>query len=230
GRGPLAAGPGRDGRVSRAVPPPAPWGAGHKGAARCIARELSGRGVEPLVIDHFRDLVSPLFDRVSRAAYLVLLRRAPVIWGMAYALGDRLASDSALTFGASRLGARALGAALDRLSPDAVVTVHATPAVAMAVLARTGRRVPPHTTVGTDFLAHSPWVAPGIDRYCVAADEVGHDLVARGIPRARVVVTGVPLRPEFASAPDAAEARRALGVPVDMPMVLAMAGSHGSVG
>jgi processive 1,2-diacylglycerol beta-glucosyltransferase len=208
----------------------ASYGSGHNEAARCVASELARRGVEPIVLDHFRDLVHPLFDRATRAAYLMLLRRAPAVWGLAYALGDRLTSDSPLTFGASRVGARALGATLDRLAPDAVVTVHATPAVAMAVLSRTGRRVPPHTTVVTDFVAHSQWVAPGIDRYCVAADEVGHDLVARGIPRGRVVVTGVPVRAEFAAAPDPAQARLALGLPADVPVVLAMAGSWGSVG
>jgi processive 1,2-diacylglycerol beta-glucosyltransferase len=191
---------------------------------------VARRGADPVVVDHFRDLVHPLFDRATRAAYLTLLRRLPGVWGLAYALGDRLASDSPLTFGASRLGARRLGALLDRIAPDAVVTVHATPAVAMAALARAGRRLPPHTTVVTDFVAHSQWIAPGIDRYCVAADEVGHDLVARGIPRERVVVTGVPVRPEFASAPEPGEVRRALGLPVDVPVVLAMAGSWGSVG
>ena len=129
----------------------ASYGSGHNEAGRCVAAELSQRGVEPLVLDHFRDLVHPLFDRATRAAYMALLRHAPAVWGLAYALGDRLASDSPLTFGASRLGARALGAVLDRLAPDAVVTVHATPAVAMAVLSRAGRRVPPHTTVVTDF-------------------------------------------------------------------------------
>jgi len=182
----------------------ASYGSGHNEAARCIAGEVARRGADPVVVDHFRDLVHPLFDRATRAAYLTLLRRLPGVWGLAYAIGDRLASDSPLTFGASRLGARRLGALLDRIAPDAVVTVHATPAVAMA--------------------------APGIDRYCVAADEVGHDLVARGIPRERVVVTGVPVRPEFASAPAPGEVRRALGLPVDVPVVLAMAGSWGSVG
>jgi len=43
-------------------------------------------------------------------------------------------------------------------------------------------------------------------------------------------VTGVPVRAAFATASDPREARRELGVPDDVPMVLAMAGSHGSVG
>jgi len=208
----------------------ASYGSGHNEAARCVAAEVARRGAEPIVVDHFRDLVHPLFDRATRAVYLALLRRLPAVWGLAYALGDRLASDSPLTFGASRVGGRRLAALLERLAPDAVVTVHATPALAMSALARAGRRVPPHTTVVTDFVAHSQWIAPGIDRYCVAADEVGHDLVARGIPRERVVVTGVPVRTEFASAPDPREMRRALGLPAEVPVVLAMAGSRGSVG
>ena len=208
----------------------ASYGSGHNEAARCVAAEVARRGAEPIVVDHFRDLVHPLFDHATRAAYRAMLRHAPAIWGLAYAVGDRLASDSPLTFGASRLGARRLGALLERRAPDAVVTVHATPAVAMAALAREGRRLPPHTTVVTDFVAHSQWVAPGIDRYCVAAEEVGRELVARGIPRERVVVSGVPVRAEFAATADPREARRALGLPSDVPVVLAMAGSWGSVG
>src|SRR5262249_59797534 len=63
----------QDRTVYRVLILTASYGSGHNEAARCIAAELSRRGVEPLVIDHFRDLVSPLFDRVSRAAYLVPL-------------------------------------------------------------------------------------------------------------------------------------------------------------
>jgi processive 1,2-diacylglycerol beta-glucosyltransferase len=208
----------------------ASYGSGHNEAARCLATALAARGAEPIVVDHFRACAHPLFDRLSRAAYVALLRRAPALWGLAYDLGDRMASDSWMTFGASRLGAQALGRLLNRLAPDAVLTVHATPAVAMATLAEDGRRLPPHVTVVTDFVAHSQWMAPGIDHYCVAADEVGREFVARGIPRERIKVTGVPVRPEFSTPVDAAEARRMLGLADNGPVVLAMSGSWGGLG
>jgi processive 1,2-diacylglycerol beta-glucosyltransferase len=209
----------------------ASYGSGHNEAARCLAAALATQGAEPIVLDHFRACASPLFDRLSRAAYVALLRYAPAVWGLAYHLGDRLASDSWMTFGASRLGTAGLGRVLDRLAPDAVLTVHATPAVAMAALAAEGgRRPPPHVTVVTDFVTHSQWIAPGIEHYCVAAPEVGHELVARGIPRERITVTGVPVRPEFGVASDGAEARRSLGLADDAPVVLAMAGSWGGLG
>lgn len=208
----------------------ASYGSGHNEAARALAGALAAQGAEPVVVDHFRACAHPLFDRLSRAAYVALLRRAPALWGLAYELGDRLASDSWLTLGASRIGVAALAALVDRLAPDAVLTVHATPAVVMAELAASGRRLPPHVTVVTDFVAHSQWMAAGIDRYCVAADEVGREFVARGIPRERIEVTGVPIRPEFGVGADGVEARRALGLADSAPVVLAMSGSWGGLG
>lgn len=208
----------------------ASYGSGHNEAARSLATGFVARGVPVTVVDHFRELVHPWFERASRRLYMTLLRRAPALWGAAYALGDRLSSDSPLALGATRLGTTRLASLLDDLAPDAVVSVHATPAAALSALAAEGRRLPPHTTVVTDFVAHSQWIARGIDRYCVAAEEVGHEFVARGIARERVVVTGVPLRPEFAAPVDAAEARRALQVPGTALVVLVMAGSHGNVG
>src|SRR5439155_1161103 len=133
------------------------------------------------------------FERASRALYHAILLRAPVLWGIGYALGDWMASDSPFALGVTRLGARRLAPLLDSLRPDAVVTVHATPATAMSALVAEGRRTPPHTSVVTDFVAHSQWIARHIDCYCVAADEVKHEFIARGIPLAEAMAAGLPV-------------------------------------
>ena len=208
----------------------ASYGSGHNAAAQSLAGAFEAAGAAVTVVDHFRDLVHPAFDRVSRGLYAAILRRAPVIWGFAYGIGDRLSSDSRWAFGMPRLGVQRLGALLDAEAPDAVVSVHATPAVAMSTLAQEGRRIPPHTTVVTDFVAHSQWIAPRVDRYCVAAEEVKHEFVARGIAPDRVIVTGVPLRAGFERPMDQRAARHALGLSPDLPLVLAMAGAQGSFG
>ena len=208
----------------------ASYGSGHNVAARCLAAAFEREKAQVTVVDHFREMVHPLFDRSSRALYHALLRRAPFLWGLGYALGDWMASDSVLTLGLTRLGTPRLGALLERLAPDLVVTVHATPAVAIASLAKLGARVPPHTTVVTDFVAHSQWIARHIDRYCVADPEVRHELIARGIPAERILVTGVPVRPEFSQPVARAAAREDLGLSTRAPVVLAMAGSQGELG
>src|SRR5258705_10844343 len=163
----------------------ASYGSGHNAAAGSLATAFADRGAAVTVVDHFRELVPPVFDRASRSVYMALLRRAPMVWGAAYALGDWLPSDSPLACGMTRIGTGRLSALLDALAPDAVVSVHATPAAAMSALASEGRRLPPHTTVVTDFVAHSQWLPRGIARYCVAGAAVGHEFVAPGLPRAR---------------------------------------------
>lgn len=208
----------------------ASYGSGHNIAAESLAAAFRRAGAEPTVVDHFRQLVHPTFERASRAVYYAMLRRAAPLWGLGYALGDWMASDSPLAFGATRLGATRLARLLARLDPDLVVTVHATPAVTLTALAARGQRVPPHTTVVTDFVAHNQWIARGIERYCVAADEVGYDFVARGIPRERIVVTGVPVREAFERPIAADEARAAFGLSRHQPVALAMAGARGSFG
>ena len=208
----------------------ASYGSGHNEAARCLAAGFEQAGAAVTVVDHFRELVHPLFERATRAFYYGLLHHAPAVWAAAYEVGDRLTGESPLVFGATRVGTRKLAALLERLRPDAVVSVHATPAAAMSSLAAEGRWLPPHTTVVTDFVAHTQWIARHVDRYCVAAEEVQHEFVARGIPRERVVVTGVPVREAFEERADSAVARRELGLAPDAPVVLAMAGSHGSLG
>jgi processive 1,2-diacylglycerol beta-glucosyltransferase len=208
----------------------ASYGSGHNAAARSLAGALTAGGASVTVVDHFRDLVHPAFDQLSRGLYAAILRRAPAVWGLAYGIGDRLSSDSRWAFGVPCLGASRLGRLLDTMRPDAVVSVHATPTVALSTLAREGRRIPPHTTVVTDFVAHSQWIASGVDRYCVAAQEVKHEFVARGIAPDRVIVTGVPVCAGFETSVDQLGARRALGLSPDLPVVLAMAGAQGSFG
>lgn len=208
----------------------ASYGSGHNEAARCLAAGFERAGAAVTVVDHFRELVHPRFERVTRAFYYFLLHHAPSVWAAAYGLGDRLSIESPLVFGATRVGTRGLARLLARVQPDAVVSVHATPAAAMSALTAAGGRWPPHTTVVTDFVAHTQWMAPHVDRYCVAADEVQRAFVARGVPRDRVLVTGVPVREEFERRVDPVAARRHLGLAPDLPVVLAMAGSHGSLG
>ncbi len=216
--------------MTRALILTASYGSGHNTAARSLATAFEREGVTALVVDHFRELVHPTFERATRSLYYRMLRHAPLLWGMAYELGDRMANDSPTTFGVTRLGSERLAHLLATLAPDVVVTVHPTPAVVMSLLVEQGRRVPPHTTVVTDFVAHSQWMASHIDRYCVAAEEVKHEYIARGIPPERIVVSGVPLRPEFEEAVDTAAARVAFGLSSSVPVVLAMAGSHGTFG
>lgn len=218
------------GRPRRVLILTASYGSGHNRVAETLAAEFERAGASARVIDHFRELVHPAFDDASRSLYYAMLRRAPLLWGAAYWLGDQLSVSSPLLVGLNRIGMRKLRKVILRERPDHVVSVHPTPVAALSELRDRGLAIPPHTTVFTDFVAHTQWIYPSVDRYCVPAEEIAHDLMARGVPRERVVVTGIPVGPEFTVPADRAAARLALGLSPRVPVLLFMDGSGGGFG
>jgi processive 1,2-diacylglycerol beta-glucosyltransferase len=208
----------------------ASYGSGHNRVAATLAAEFRRRGARPRVVDHFHDLVHPEFDRLTRNLYYAVLRRTPVLWGGAYWLGDQLSVSSPLLMGLNRLGRRKLAALLAADPPDHVVSVHPTPVASLCELGRRGFRIPPHTTVFTDFVAHTQWIYPSVERYCVPAEEIARDLTARGVARHRVLVTGIPVGDEFSQSAERAQARLTLGLSPRLPILLFMDGSGGGFG
>jgi processive 1,2-diacylglycerol beta-glucosyltransferase len=208
----------------------ASYGSGHAGVAETLARELRTAGAAPTVVDHFRELVHPRFDEWSRGLYYWILKEAPALWGGAYWVGDRLSVSSPLLLGFNRIGARKLRRLLKADRFDHVVSVHPAPAAALSYLRGRGEHVPSHTTVFTDFVAHTQWIHPHVDRYCVPAEEIANELTAKGLPRDGVRVTGIPVGREFGQPADRAGARLQLGLSPRQPVLLFMDGSEGGFG
>jgi len=208
----------------------ASFGSGHNAAARALETALHAAGAQARVVDHFRELVHPAFDSWSRRLYSVLLYGVPTLWALGYWIGDRLPASSSLVFGMSTLGTARLRRLLDSFRPDVVVSTHPTPAGAMSDLRRRGLTRVPHALVYTDFTVHSQWLHPVVDLYCVPAEGVRALLIARGVRPERVLATGLPVRPEFEEPVDPVAARKALGLDLDRPVVLVMAGALGWTG
>jgi processive 1,2-diacylglycerol beta-glucosyltransferase len=208
----------------------ASYGSGHNRVADTLAATLCRAGAKVTVVDHFRELVHPAFERATRVLYEAVLRRAPAVWGAAYWTGDRIPVTSRLGLGSSHLGMGKLARLLDSLRPDHVVAVHPTPAGALGGLRARGRPTSTLTTVFTDFGAHTQWIQPGVDRYCVPAEEVAHELTAHGVRHEHVAVTGVPVAEAFSRPGARAATRLALGLSARAPVVLLMDGLAGGFG
>lgn len=208
----------------------APFGSGHDRVAAALAQAFGAEGAVVEIADHFERFVSPTFVRASLTLFWATLRWAPRLWGAAYAFSARLPTPSPAMSGMDRLGARGLRGYLAVSRPDVVVHVHPTPAGAMSWLR--GRRETdiPHGIVLTDFVAHPQWIYPHLDRYFVPADDIRAELVARGVPADRVVVSGIPIDPGFTLPPDRAALRAHLDLHPEVPTVLVAGGMRGSLG
>ena len=161
-----------------------------------------------------------LFDRVVFPLLCAAVERRAWSWPRI----NKVARFS-IQWAWARLSAR-LEARLDGFQPDVVViTQRNLGALLSAVKSRRRWRLPA-LAVLTDFGLHDFWLQPGIDRYCIAHEEI-IGLDSAEIDPARLVVTGMPLMPGFSQPPPAQQARAQLGLDARAPVVLVLGGGLG---
>ncbi|HEX6637774.1 MAG TPA: glycosyltransferase [Steroidobacteraceae bacterium] len=206
-------------------------GAGHVRAAQAV--EAAARESRPPVAATHLDLLTLVptdFRRLYGQQYIKLVEKLPQLWAYLYSKSDRPSRDSLpgrLKRGAEKLNTRKLAVEIARLEPDAILCTHFLPAELLSRQRARGAKLPPLWVQVTDFDVHALWVHRHVDRYCVANDEVAFRLADRGVPRARISVTGIPVMPQFSAALDRAECARELGISPARFTVLMMAGGAG---
>ena len=115
---------------------------------------------------------------------------------------------------------------LHAMAPDAVVATQMLPATLLSYIRDNGELTDtPAVGVLTDYGVHDFWARSGLDFLCVAHCDLARELEHKETA-SRVLVTGMPLIPEFASPPAPAAARRSLGLAVDRPTILVTGGGY----
>jgi processive 1,2-diacylglycerol beta-glucosyltransferase len=227
----LAGDPGLTAAGPRIVILHATAGNGHKRAAQAIATGIGEQRPDALVREVDTLVFASRFYRDTYAAsYNAMAARAPALWAALYhsSASPRFNRSTApVRLAMDRLNLRRLGRVLEREQPDAVVCTHFLPVEALAPMRAAGRLPVPLYCVITDFTAHPFWAFPHVDRYFVASERVAGELVALGVPRERIEITGIPVDPRFARSLGRDAARARIGLSPDEPAVLVMGGGSG---
>jgi processive 1,2-diacylglycerol beta-glucosyltransferase len=206
-------------------------GAGHVRAAQAV--EAAALAASPPLAPTHLDLLTLVpadFRKLYGQQYIKLVETLPQLWSYLYAKSDRPSRDSLvgkLKRAAEKLNTRRLTAEIERLRPDVILATHFLPAELLSRQKARGKKLPPLWVQVTDFDVHALWVHEHVDRYCVASEEVAFRLADRGVAREEIVVTGIPVMPQFSAPLARADCARELGVAPDKFTVLMMAGGAG---
>ena len=206
-------------------------GAGHVRAAQalCAQAQLSHPQLQLTHLD-VMEVVPATFRKLYSESYIKLVAKAPALWAYLYQRTDRRTGSShadRLRRGIERLNTRQLQQEIDQLAPHAIICTHFLPAELLSRRIRKRRTCPPVWVQVTDFDVHGLWLQEHMHGYFVASEEVAARLIDKGISAQRTVVSGIPIMPAFASAPDRSTAAVELDLDPSISTVLMMSGGAG---
>lgn len=167
------------------------FGMGHYAAAEAVRQEILAE--DPTAQVRVVDVMDALFPHASRRIYdgfNFLVKRCSWVYNLLNrAVGAKLGAPL------QRPVVRRLDALLDGVDLIAA-TMPVCSQYISAYKRQCGNPVPLYTYI-TDVTVHAEWLAPGTDRYFVAAPQTRQDLIARGVEPEKIVVSGIPVRREF---------------------------------
>ena len=202
-------------------------GAGHVRAAQALKKAFSARG--DCFVEHIDALqyVSKLFQRIYDKAYISMVQRAPELMGVLYDRTDQPWQHPRRRLALDRLNTGPMIRLLKRIQPDLCVATHFLPAEIIAWLIAKRKLLAHNAIVVTDYDVHAMWLCRTVDRYYVAIDEAKEYLTSIGVPREKILITGIPIDPLFAAPVSRSDARKQLGLDATASVILISAGGYG---
>lgn len=213
-------------------------GEGHNSAARAMQEYFCARGCACRILDGLQFLSRPKNEFICKS-HVFLYRKLPMVYGMGYRLEEYQAQhqpyQKKLNAKAARMTRRSLPRRKRDLQTyledggfDAVICVHVFAAKLMSELRRSGAVHIPCFFLATDYTC-----SPGVNQLDMDAWLIPHpDLIPEfesyGIPREKLIPTGIPVGAAFCVRKPRVDARRALNLPEDRPIAVLSCGSMGA--
>lgn len=205
-------------------------GEGHNAVAKAIARSLEGMGAEAHIVDAYRTSGRIMYHTVA-GGYILVSSYLKHGYGAVYRMLEHRRGGSYRPSPA-RLSGRSLAKKfkriIDEYDPDVVICTHPFAARILDIVKeRHGVRAKMLGVV-TDFTLHPYWEdALRLDRLIVPCEQLIPLARKKGFSDAQICPLGIPVHPKFTASVDKSEARRILGLDLQLPTLLVMGGSMG---
>ncbi len=208
-------------------------GEGHNSAARAIQQRFEAEG-DSCEIANGLAYMGRLREAVVCRGHVFFYRGMPRLYGWGYRVEEKLSHRQPFQRKLERTAKRRLSAPLralrDKLNSgeyDAVLCTHVFAAALVSRLRHAGRTKLPCFFLATDYTC-----SPGVNQLDVDAWLIPHpalvpEFAELGIPRERLIPTGIPVSAAFLRHGDRDAARAQLGLPPDRHIAVLSCGSMG---
>lgn len=186
------------------------FGMGHWSASQSLRLQLlSSFPDAEVTVEDFFSYAMPDLSEAMYKGFSLLVTRGGGLYNLYYKATENVATKMRPPLEDFLLGRFAQ--LLSEREADMVIATH--PSCAQVVSAYkedTGSALPLVTCI-TDLSSHSEWINEGTDCYLVGFPEIRNQLAEKGVDPQRILVTGIPVKPEFkASARRGGEQERRL--------------------
>lgn len=203
-------------------------GGGHNAAAQAVAQSLRRRGHSCKVVD-FLALASDFVSKEVCGAYVTMVNRAPKMFNLLYKAGEAVSTPhhKSPIYYVNKCFVRHLRQEFAANHYDAVVVTHIFAAQALTALRRKGELNIPFIAITTDYTCSPFWEEVLCDCMTVPHPDLIPEFVEHGVDPTLLMPCGIPVSEDCAADMTRGQAREALGLPVDRPIVLLAGGSMG---
>lgn len=203
----------------------ASYGDGHYRASKAIEAGFHSKGIRDVVLLDLMAEAHPLLNELTKLVYLHSFSVLPSLYGWVYNATRKLPPGASFFRLINSFGSAKLKKSLASHEPDLII--HTFPQLLLPELnKRTSLRLP-LVNVMTDFDIHARWIHPEVDRYYVATEHLKEEMAQRGVPQERIMVSGIPLRPDFGLERSTAAPAFSDRLDPSKKTILLMAGAYG---
>ena len=202
-------------------------GGGHLRAAAAVEKYIRDNTSYDVVTVDALKAVGRFLDKPVCDAYRFMAKRVPAMFGRLYRQTNRQNLFSDLVPKLSGLFSNLLFQAISRYDPDVILTTHPFATEMVSDLKEDGMLAAPLICILTDYGVHRAWIAPRVDAYVVASEDMVPELQSFGVEESKIYPFGIPVHGVFFHREDRDMLLRDLRLDPGLPTVLFMAGSFG---
>ena len=209
------------------------YGGGHLSAAKsiesCFKTEYNNE-IEIQTVDCI-EYINKYINKVSTGAYKELAKKAPWAWKQVYKRSQNGAL-SHISNTTNRMMSHKLNQLIKEFNPDLIVSTHPFSTQMCAILKKRGKINCKLATILTDYHIHAQWLVlyQYTDYFFVSNDEMKSDMIAEGVDKDKIFVTGIPVSERFSEDFNKSDIYNEFDLSEDKPTVLFFAGGEFGLG